>query len=299
MWQRCWLVSVLVLVGSALPAHGQVTLTWQWKAGDTVYLESTSTSKQGMKLMGQAMPQDSQITSLDSFRVLKDGSAVVLQRTIDAMTVQSTGPGAEANEKLVQRLRGAGFTITLDPRRQIINRLEGADAFLRKAINNDPMLQAGGTLNETNLRQEAEELLVGYLPPWPVKPGDKWRRKSQLSLGMLGSANLDGIYTYRGPTDAGGKLLERIDVTWAMAFAPPKKSGAVPGMPFQFSKVELHADSAAGTYYFDNQAGRLVRLERKLVSHGTMAVAFAGQQVQLELEQEQSLKVRAVNKPAR
>jgi hypothetical protein len=303
MWQRCWLGVVLVLGGTALPAHGQVTLAWKWKPGDKVYLESSSQSKMTIKLMGQALPpQETTTTNLDSYTVLKDGTEVVLERTLESMKTQAgagapgAGPGVEAAEKMAKQLQGSKLILKIDPRQHKITKLEGVESLVRKATSDDPLLKLMvGSLNEANLRQESETMLLDYLPDKPVRPGDTWKRKSQFSLGPFGDFNLDGTYTYKGPETMGGKNLERIDATWTATFVPPKKAAGLPGL--QFSKVDFKAESAKGTYWFDNGAGRLARMTRKLNSKGTLTVSAGGQELQLEADQEQSQEAKSMDKP--
>jgi hypothetical protein len=297
MWQRCWLGVVLLLGGTAVPAHGQVTLAWKWKPGDKVYLESTNNTKMNLKFMGTAFGHQGKTTTLDSFKVLKDGASVVLQRTIESMAAQGEGPGAAEGAKLAEQMRGATLTVTLDPGQQKITKMEGAADVIRRANPGGAVGDAAGTINEANLREEMEELLTGYLPPRPVQPGDTWKRRSQLSLGPFGSFNLDGTLTYKGPETVKGKVLQRIDATWVPTFVPPKKAAAAGGLPFQLTKVEFKGEPIKGTYWFDNEAGRLARLTRKFAAKGTMTASVGGQELPLEAENEMDLQVKLVDKP--
>src|SRR5438067_1226448 len=52
MWRQHWLTAVLAMGTVAVPASAQVQLQWKLKDGDKFYLETTSTTKQTMKLMG-------------------------------------------------------------------------------------------------------------------------------------------------------------------------------------------------------------------------------------------------------
>ena len=61
-------------------------------------------------------------------------------------------------------------------------------------------------------------------------------------------------------------------------------------------EIEFKGESAKGTYYFDDKAGRLARMDNKVLSKGSMSISAGGQEMQLEADQENSLKAKVVSK---
>lgn len=290
MGQRYW-IGVVLLVGMAVPAHAQVTLEWKFKEGDTFYVEGISDTKQTIKVAGQAMPQDMEQTIVESFKVVKvDGSKVILERKIESVKMKSAGPGAEEGEKVAKKMEGCTFTITLTPKNREVNKVGGVEELQQKVVGDNPLLKMmmSSILSEDALRHGISDTFLAYLPPGPVKEGDKWKSKSKLSLGPVGSLVMEGEFTYKGKANEGGKKLDRIDGTWTIAYSPPKEDGGA--MPFKITKGNIRAEKATGTYLFDAEAGRLVSRAFNMRMKGTMSISAGGQDLEMELEGDQVMK---------
>lgn len=297
MWQRSWLGIVVLVAGAAVPAQGQVTLAWKWKEGDTVYLESVTKMKQAMKFAGQAIDTENENTNVDSFKVeKKTGDLVVLKRTIESAKAKVQGPGADMAEKMTEGLKGTTLTIHLMPTQRKVTKLEGLETMIEKAFGANPLMRQvmGAALSEEAVTSSMEDLLVAYLPEGPVKPGDKWKRQYKVSLGPLGSLAADGEYTYVGKADVNGKKLDKIELVSKLTFQPPKKG--VAGLPFEVSKSSMKFDQFKGTYWFDAEAGKLAQMETGFTGKGSMTVSAMGQEIEIEIDQEQSTKGKVLEK---
>src|SRR5947209_8567875 len=110
-----WTVWALTLIPLAGPAYGQVTLEWKFKEGDHFYVETVTHLKQQMRTMGQTFDQDLDQTSVLGFTVKKIAAdRVLLEEKIESMKFKAA-PGAVAvpDEKVVEKLQGAAFLVTL------------------------------------------------------------------------------------------------------------------------------------------------------------------------------------------
>src|SRR5262249_11837338 len=161
-----------------------------------------------------------------------------------------------------EKVKGAVFTLTLDPRTNTVTKVEGVADFINKAFGENPVMQQAmaATLNDDSLREEQQNVLMGFLSDKPVTKSDKWTRKSKIPLGPIGDFSSEGEYTYQGKSTLDNRELDRIDAAWTMSYAPPVNKG---GLPFAISKGDFKTPTAKGTYYFDSATGRLVQLERK------------------------------------
>jgi len=296
MSQRCWLGVLLLAGATAVPAQAQVTLEWKLKTGDKFFLEKVVTSKEAVKFAGQDVLTEKEETARDSFKVTQaNDDAIVLERKIESAKIKAQGPGAEILDKLSEKKVGCLFTVSVNPRQRKVTKVEGVEAFLQKTFGDNPQLRQmlGGALNEAVFAAEMEDLLTAYLPERPVKQGDKWKHKSTVPLGPLGSLAAENEYTYAGKKSVDGKELDLIERTSTMKYVAPKKGGA---LGLQVSKGDLRIDGAKGSVLFDAARGRLVQMDGRFTGKGTLSVSAMGQDFDLELELEQSLKARAVEK---
>src|SRR5262249_11337834 len=116
----------------------------------------------------------------------------------------------------------------------------------------------------------------------------------KMLLGPIGGFSSEGHYTYQGKTRLNNRDLDRIDATWSLTYAPPKNKGA---FPFEITKGEFKTPTAKGTYYFDTDAGKLAQVERQYSMKGTLTMSAVGQEIEMEIEMNQTSKVRLLDKP--
>jgi hypothetical protein len=296
MWQRFWLGGLLVLGGLATPVHGQVKLEWKFKEGDKFYLESVNTTKHTMKIGGRVNNQDVENTTVDSYEVVKtDADQIVLKKTVESVDAKTSGLGAEEAASAAKKMKGAVFMVTVDPRRSVVTKVEGVEEYVKKITGGNPLQQQAMSLsvNEATVREDVQNILVGFLPEKPAEKGETWTRKAKLSMGPIGSFDTTGQYTYRGKSKLDGKPVDKIDVKWTFTYVPPKDKG---GFPFEISKGDLKTDSATGTYYFDADGGKLVQMDRKYRIKGTLTIKSMDQQLLMEIDQDATSKTRLLDK---
>ncbi|HLJ95908.1 MAG TPA: hypothetical protein VKU02_22225 [Gemmataceae bacterium] len=297
MRQHNWrpFVLILAVLGTGTPVRAQVQLEWKLREGDTFYLHTTGTTRQTLKLMGTPIQQEFETASVDRYKVVKKTSdQIVLEKTIESMKVKASGQGADVADQMAQKVKGAVFLVTLDPRTNMVTKVDGVSAFVKKVFADNPIMQKtlSATLSDDSVRDEQQNVLLGYLFDKPVRKGDKWTRKSRIHLGPMGGFATDGEFTYQGKSPANGAPLDRIDAAWTLTYTLPKEKG---GLPFEITKGKFNAPTAKGTYWFDSSAGKLVQLERQYTIKGTITMSTLGQEMEMEMEMDQSSKIRLLD----
>jgi hypothetical protein len=286
-----WLpLTLLCLFLCAPPAPAQVSLGWKLKPGEKFYQETTATLKQTTKIRGQETHQELEHVTVSSFTVTRlntDGS-VVLEQKIESVKPAKTASGPLG--KLLEDMEGASFTLTLSPDFKVLS-LEGYDKLVDQIAKGDPNAQkvVQAMMSKETLQKSAEEAFQ-FLHRRTVRPKDSWERSFTMSLGPVGSVTGTYKYTYVGPEMLDGKPAQKIDVDAKLSYVPPK--GDVGLLPFQITRGDMRVETGRGTIWFDEQKGRLVRSEMHVRLHGTLTMISMGQEYTLELDQDQSIKIR-------
>ena len=110
---------------------------------------------------------------------------------------EATGDEANPDVKPFRQMIGQKLTLLLDSSNNV-ERVEGMKAFTEKVFGDsegspNPM---AAMLNEDHFKQM---MSIGRnLPAQPVKPGDTWPSKPEISMGPLGKTTLDLTYTFKG-----------------------------------------------------------------------------------------------------
>jgi hypothetical protein len=288
--------SGILLVLCAASVQAQVKLEWKFKENDRFEQETITNLKQTMTpAKGQATTQDFEHVTQASFAVKKvnaDGSVVLEQRLDKIKATNRAAPGSPEVSGLIKKLEDAVFIVTLNPKREV-TQFDGYEELIKRVAGDDPTAAKAvrEIVKPETLRRSVEEAF-GFLPDKPLNKGDKWERKMEVSLGPLGAILATHTYTYDGPEMKDAKTLQKISVTSALSYNPPK--GETGGFPFQITKGELKAESAQGTLLFDADAGRLVASEMKLKLKGSVTVAVMNQSHDLAIEQEQAVNIRVI-----
>lgn len=289
MLGRYGLAIVFLVGGLALPAQGQTTLEWKFKEGDKFYLENVTALKQTVEVLGNKIPMDTVNTTVSSFKVLKtEKDGVTLEQKIEASKV--TGKTAGPQAALAEQMVGVVMTINLNNQGEV-TKITGFDNLLKKlSQDNEEVGKLLKTiLTEDTMKQGIQEAFA-FMPGKPVNKGDSWKRKMALSMGPMGTFQVDQEYTYDGKVSDG----EKIAVKGNYSYQPPK--GDAPGLPFKITKGEFKTDEAKGILIFDPEKGRLVRHEFKSKLKGTLTIATGDQNATMELQQETDTKIRVLDK---
>jgi hypothetical protein len=296
MRRSAW-VGVLLIFALATPAFGQgaTKLQWKFKEGDKFWVEDISSMKQKVEFMGQKMEQSMKTTMVTSYTIKKAGSeggtdGTVLTQKIEAVTVKSEGGLGGDLEKVMEKLKGATFTLTLGPAGKI-TKFDGYNEFIKNLT--EGMEEVGKfvrlLITEDVLKKSAEEAF-GFLPPREVTKGDSWKRDSTLPFGPLGSFKAANDYTFQGVEDG----LAKIGLKAELTYSPPRGDAGF-GL-FKITKGNLKSEAARGTLFFDPAKGRLARYSMAMVFRGSLTLDIMGNMVDMDVFIDQSSNSRVLDR---
>jgi hypothetical protein len=297
MFQRCWPGLLLFLCGTTAPAFGQVKLEWKLKEGDRFYLEEKSLFNQTMKFMGSPIKHALKQTRVSRFTVLKknDDSSYLMEQKILAVRIDPTGDSARADVRMVKDLEGAVFKFTLGPRLRV-GKFEGYDALVKKMARNEQVGKMLRALMPEAAFSRPLDALFGFLPEKAVEQGGHWTFTLVKPLGLLGVVKLDNSYTFQKTEKVEKQDAVKLEVaTTRSTFTP---SGATTGLTFRVVKgdVKVDREKTSGTIYWSADRGRLISSDQKTHLTGSLTVDAMGNMLGLELDQEESVTARLLEK---
>jgi hypothetical protein len=282
----------VVVLGAAAPAYGQeVKMRWKFKEGEKFYVEDVQTTKTDVSVLGQQIKEEAKSTTVTSYTVksVKSDSIVLVQK-IESVDTKSQGGLGGASEKILEKMKGATFTLTVTPDGKV-TKLEGFKEFAKKlAGDDDEMAKLLGTFFTEDLFKSSAEQSFSMLPDNPVKPGDTWTREGKMPVPGLGDFKLTSKYTYDGKADGGEKIKARQDLVYVV----PKGGGDIGGI-MKIVKGDLKAENGKGHYIFDPEKGRLVKGEMSLFIKGRLTVEFGGQNLDINLTTDQTTVTRVLD----
>jgi hypothetical protein len=284
---------MLVFGVLAAPALGQgpVKLQWKFKEGDKFYVEDISNSKEKIVFQGKDIEQKRKTTMVTSYQVKK----VTPEGTVLVSKIESVKPVSEGGlgvdlDKILEKLEGATFTITLDKKGKL-TKFEGYNEFMKKLTEGQE--EVGKIIKmmitEEVLRKSAEEAF-SILPPNPVSKGDNWKFDNALSFGPLGSFKMTHHYTYQGMEEGLAKIGLKAD----MKYFPPKGEGGL-GL-FKVVRGNLKSEGANGKLYFDPEKGRLMKYSLAMIFRGTLTLDVMGQTIDVDVTIDQTGNSRVLNR---
>jgi len=291
MFRKACVGVLLVFGGMTVPAYGQVKMEWKFNEGDKFYVEDVSTMKQKIEFMGKGFDQTLKTTMVTSYTVKKKtGSDVVLEQKIEGVDVKSMGGLGGDMDKMMEKLKGATFTITLGKDGKI-TKFEGYDAFIKNLTegNEEAAKFVKLMLTEDVLKKSSEEAF-GFLPDKAVSKGDSWKREATIPFGPLGSFKAASEYTYQGKEDNS----EKIGLKSQLTYTPPKADAGF-GL-FKIVKGNLKSEGARGTLIFDTAKGRLVRYSMAMVFRGSLTMDIMGNMVDMDVTIDQNSNSRVLNR---
>ncbi len=288
MPRRLWFGSAVVLALLAGPALADdaVKLEMKFKEGDKFYVETVSSTKTVMDILGknESAIDSTQVTSITVKKSDKDG--VVLVERIESLKNKNL-PGAD---KIMDALKGATITLTLNNKGEV-TKIEGYDEFMKKlsADNEQTGKMLRSFMSEDTIKATASENFA-FLPAKAVSKGDTWKRPQTIPLGPMGSLKGESTYTFKGA----GKDGEEISFDQSLEYAPPKEGDD--SLLFKITKGEMKADKSSGTKTFDASKGRLVKTEQTTKMKGSFTFESAGTSMTVTMEMTQTVKTRILDK---
>jgi hypothetical protein len=249
---------------AASPAAAQTTLRYQFKEGETLNYAMDQKMKMTTSVMGKNidmnMDQTANMTwKIDS--VDSEGNAKItitfgrMKMSMDSPmgkvevdSQDADGPDDPLGKVLFGVVKAmAGMTVSgkINPRGEISDVQVPEKA--AKQLGNLPGADALGDMfsPEGLKRMMGQSGLV--LPKEAVKKGEKWDHKMDMKL-PFGKINAEFNYVYDGPTEKGGRTLEKIALKPKMTIDPD------PNAPFA---MKMKSQEGGGHALFDNKTGKL------------------------------------------
>ena len=151
----------------------------------------------------------------------------------------------------------------------LVEKVEGVKEFLAKATSaSNPQGRATmqGMFNEDYFKQMVD--FQRGMPPKPVKAGDSWPVKMDLTAPILGKMNLDMNYTFTGWQQREKRQCAAIDFAGTISSDANASPGAGPmGMNMKVTSGKL-----SGKTWFDPELGHPVEtaIDQDMIIHMTM-----------------------------
>ncbi len=239
------------------------------------------------------MGQDVQYVLVSRFRIGKkneDGSMVVEQK-VEGVRLSNADPALQVKlNEMLQKTKGASFTMTLNADREVTKFEGGTQAFKVFDAGNPlggPSFLLWSFMDRDGWKELAQ--LSFFQPPNDVRRGQRWDRAMKHSWGPLGA--WDGKMHFQ----ATGKQreMERYDYALDLAYRPPTKRG---GLPFEIGQSRFQIQAARGAIAYDPKRGRVAAAEERFHVRGMLAVSFAGIDSAVQMDEMQLFQLRIVDK---
>lgn len=286
--------SMLLFILLLSPWQGDgANLRWQFKQGDTFLQETKSQLQQVVKVNQQEFKQDIVHTTVVKYSVSEvgDGGAITLDQQIESMkATNSDGSPSAGNNAVLNQMQGAIIKAKLNAELQV-TQLEGYDELIKRLAGDDPSVRrvVQALVSEEQLKNGISHSL-GFVPQKATPVGTMWKRELTLTLGPLGSVQVNQAFKYEGMETLEGVSLAKISYQPTVSYTPPKAEAANPEMSIVKGTIQLK--SGQGVVYFDPAFGRLHHSSLKLTLSGEMTAKLQGKEVPLSFEQTQSIDVR-------
>ena len=287
-------------------ANAEKLLRWKFKAGETFHF--VMNQEQSQKIKSGTTPI-TMTTTTNMYMTMKvdsvdpQGVASITQ-TIDRVPAQddlaardlmdydsASGKPPEGLAKLTAPVFEAmvkkPFTMKMDPQGKVSD-MKLPPGFV-ESINNIAGGQLGNMFSEEGLKQMTGQGMA-ELPEKPVSKGDTWMQEMGMQLGPLGKIAVKNTSRYEGTENRDGKELDKIAIKMEMNIVPEKDKP-------QGIQVKMKDQKIEGTKYIDNEAGHPVEI--KVGGPLKMSVAAMGQEMELEMEMSQTLRLVPSETPAK
>lgn len=279
--------AVCLILLAPLAASAGVRLEWKFAPGDSFVIERVYQQKQEIDVKGRAYKQDTTSTWQMRFTVKeKSRGNALLAVTIEDVAYKTTGVGHPVafDDKLAARMKGVSLSFTVTPRGEV-KKLLGYDEFLKKVSEGkkDTENVLRTLFSEEGLQETFEEIFA-FLPAKAVDKGDHWKRAAVDPVPPFGSFKSAIEYTYGGQEDGLHVIRYAIKTT----YQKPKDTPEL----FRLVKAELTGEAGQGRFFFDPDAGRLIRGEKTMTVRGQVTLETGGVETELRFVSENRMKLR-------
>lgn len=275
-----------------LSDNSKVFLKWKFREGDTFYAVQNGTINQAMSLMGQDIEIKMKVQSVTRFRIKEvKKNATVIEMTLLKQKMEMDGPAGFPGVDIGEKLSNITFTFTVNDKMEVV-KFEGYDKFLEALGGEDPMTAAmlRAMLPEATLKQSFGQTF-SLAPDKPLAPGETWKHKDKMSLGPIGSLEIQSAYKLREVNGNLAKLSVTAEVKWTDSDAKMPQQ-----FPFKVSGADIKSDKFDGTAVFNLDKGRLESVQMEMHIKGSLTVEVMNQKVDMDLKQQVRSEMKVVEK---
>jgi hypothetical protein len=245
------------------------------------------------RILDQNMGQNVQYILVSRFRTKKksdDGSLVVEQK-VEGVSLSNADPALQERlNKLLQKTKGATFTMTLNARREV-TKFEGGQEAIEVFADGNPLGGQSFLLWSFLDRDGWKELaqLSFFQPPRSLRRGERWDRDMTHSWGLLGSWS--GKIHYQSSGKQSG--FDRYDYLLDLAYKAPGKGG---GLPFEIGQSRFQIETGRGVIAYQPSRGRIAAAEERFRVRGLLTVSLLGAESTVQMDEMQLFQLRIVDK---
>ena len=275
-WVGCNKSGKLDTVSKFTTPAGPVELKFKWPVGERVVQDIDMKMNMEISVPNQPAPikQDMTMGQKYEISVLKEtaggGREVELEFLSTRMMVAMGGktmvdydstkkpsndrkdPATVAFQKTFQNLIGSKIQYFLDASNNV-ERIEGVDALVNKLTTGgrgDPTAGVKSMFNEGYLKQ-----MIGdsrYMPSKPVQPGDTWPVQLDISMGELGTMEMNLNFTFQSWEQHGKRTCARLEFQGTVKTKPDQNSKPA-GMT-----MTIQDGNSSGVSWFDPELGIVI-----------------------------------------
>lgn len=283
------------------PTNAPVKLKLKWQVGKRYEEQMDMTMGTDIDMPGQSQPMQQQMKMGEGIAIsaVKEreggGKELDLQITGISMNMamggktlvsfdsknQSGDNGTNPAAGMLQKLAGLHLKMLTDADGKV-EKIEGMNEFLDSLSGGAGMDAWKGMFSEDSIKQMAS--LQG-LPDHPVKVGDQWPVKTEISVPALGKLVTDMTFTFTGWEQRGDHKCAVLSFTGTL-YAKPGDNGTDAGM------ISVDDGKTKGEVLFDVAQGMPV--ETSAIQNISMKVSTQGQSVSTKMSQDISMKLASV-----
>jgi hypothetical protein len=182
--------------------------------------------------------------------------------------------------------------------------IQGREKFIKELADTNPAIKAllDSIMSQQALTKMAEPTWYA-VPRKPVRQGEKWKKKSDLNLGPIGTYETTFDFTYEGRNTDN---LDKIKIAAELQYRAPKDNK---GLPFTIKAANLTGKSGSGEALFNCAKGRIESSKLTMKLSGKLTIEVGDMESEIVLTQDQIASIRtydynpllprAASKPAR
>ena len=300
-------------LGTATIAQEKSRFELKLEKDKPFYQEMKTTVEQLIKVQGQDLTQKQETTFWFKWTPEKqEADKWVLKQKVEGlqMKIDISGNPIDYNSKnkdavggptgnpglmeFFRNLENAEFTVTVDKNFKV-EKVEGAEAFIAKLGGGNQQME--GLLKKVltpDALKEMADVSFKLVPDQAKAVNETWEKKSTMSLGPIGSYEVNYKFTYKGK-DKDNKELDWIEVVTTLVYKAPTE--APEGLLFRIKSGDLKSEgNDVGKILYNPKTGRIEKADVKIKLKGKLTVTIGGTDTVVELDQTQTTSITTSDK---